>query len=55
MQTTRKEVLEAMKDLENAMLYMVEISNQEENIKLNKIKGQKRLTLARDLVRSLNF
>lgn len=51
--TTRKEVIEAMKELEEAYIEKIEAAEGEDKAKLRTIKAQKRLMLARDTVRSL--
>lgn len=55
MDITKKEILSAMKELEEAMLESISLNAQEKDIKVLKIKAHKRLSLARDEVRSLTF
>ena len=55
MDYTKKEILEATRELENALLECLEANKAEDDIKIKKIKAQKRLSLARDTVRSLTI
>jgi hypothetical protein len=52
---TKEEISQAIDDLKIAMLEMVDISQKEENIKVEKQRVQKKLSLARELVRSIEF
>ena len=52
---TLKEINEAIEELSGAMIECTEAARAEDDIKLRKIKAQKRLSLARDLVREIRF
>ena len=52
---TKDEISQAVDDLKFALLEMLEISQNEENIKVEKQRVQKKLSLARELVRSIEF
>jgi hypothetical protein len=51
----KKEIEEVIAELRDAMFEMASISKDEENIKLRKQAAQKRLSLAREAVRSVQF
>jgi len=53
--TTQKEVQDAIAELQEAMQENLEAQLADTNIKLKKIKAQKRLSLARDSVRNIQF
>ncbi len=55
MEITKKEVMEILKELEEATMESLEASRAEVDIKLKKQKAHKRLSLARDAVRSITF
>lgn len=50
---TIQEITSSMQELERAMLDHINLSKDEEKIKLEKAKAHKRLSLARDEVRAL--
>ncbi len=52
---TKKSIEEAVRELKDAMLESIEAANAEENAKLRKIRAHKRLSLARDEIRSISF
>jgi predicted RNase H-like HicB family nuclease len=52
---TKQEIEKAIEELKQATLEMLEVSTQEDNIKLKKQKVQKRLSLARSEVNSIKF
>lgn len=53
MQITRKEVTDALKELELALLESIEATEAEDKAKLRKMKAHCRVRLARDTVRAL--
>lgn len=55
MSPTKKDITEAIAELEASMLELLDADRIEQNIKLKRIKAHKRLSLARDTVRSLIF
>lgn len=50
---TIQEIASVMQEMEKAMLDHINLSKDEEKIKLEKAKAHKRLSLARDEVRAL--
>ncbi len=52
---TKKEIIEATTELQNALLEFIELSAKEDELKIAKQKAQKRLSMARDQVRSLKI
>ena len=51
----KNEIESVISELREAMLEMAYISKEEENIKLRKQAAQKRLSLAREAIRSVQF
>lgn len=52
---TEKEILQKIKDLQVAMIKMINIGKAEDDIKLEKIKIQKELLMAKEEVRALQI
>jgi len=53
--TSKEEVIKAIKELEESYLLFLSIEENSKNIELEKIKAQKRLSLARDNLRSIKL
>lgn len=52
---TKKDVEEACNELKDALLETISLDKQVQDIKLKQNKAQKRLSLAREVVRSLKI
>ncbi len=52
---TQKEIDSAVKELGEAMTEMFMLDKEETDIKIKKAKAQKRLSLARENLRTINF
>lgn len=55
MKPTKKDVESVIQELKEAMMESIEASEAEDRAKQRKMKAQKRLTMARDAVRSLSI
>lgn len=53
--TPKNEITAAVKELHDALVESYEASEAEDNAKLQKIKAQKRLLMAREAVSALSF
>lgn len=52
---TKQEIADATKELMEAMLEVREAGEHEDKAKLRKIKAYKRLSLAREAIRTINY
>ena len=55
MNAKRKEIDTLVQELHDAMIESIEATEGEDKAKLRKIKAQKRLSMAREAVRSINL